>query len=468
MEKVSEQKFSVKKALAYGIGQFSDTIAIQFFVFYIFTFYYAVIGLDVNLITLVYILWSIWNSINDPLMGALSDRVNTRWGRRKPFIMIAIIPLCIILVLLWTPVLINDMTKFLYFLITAIIFDLAYTTFDLNYASLFPEMFQDLDERAKANAIKQAFTVIGLIFAFILPTFFIPKLDDPNYLPNYSTAGIVLSIIVGVGILVLLFLGVKEREEFSEDFKTAPSLMESLKLSIKNKGFRTFIIANLCYWYVIGMLPTIVPLYGSFVLQIGEGESILLGLLLATTFISAAIFLVMWRFIAIKIGMRRGYMYSNVIFIITLIPFMFVDNTTFAFICFFLVGIGLGGALLFADILLAAVIDEDELTNPNRTRREGGFYGINALVTKLSTIFVILSINLVFNSTGWYVFDPVLGSTDLVIFGLKSLMVIFPGVALLIGIISIKRFPITKERYDQIKQDIEILHKEKKDSIRTK
>lgn len=467
MEKVSEQKFSVKKALAYGIGQFSDTIAIQLFVFYIFTFYYAVVGLDVNLITLVYILWSIWNSINDPLMGALSDRVNTRWGRRKPFIIIALVPLCIILVLLWTPVLINDMTKFLYFLITAIVFDLAYTTFDLNYASLFPEMFQDLNERAKANAIKQAFTVIGLIFAFILPTLFIPKLDDPNYLPNYSIAGIVLAIIVAIGMVILLFFGVKERKEFSEDFRNAPPLLKSLKLSMKNKGFRTFIISNLCYWYVIGMLPTIVPLYGSFVLQIGEGESILLGLLLATTFISAAIFLFMWRFLAVKVGMRKGYMCSNAIFIITLIPFMFIDNITIAFIGFFLVGIGLGGALLFADILLAAVIDEDELSNPGRTRREGGFYGINALFTKLSTIFVILSINLVFNSTGWYVFDPVVGSTDLVIFGLKSLMVIFPGIALVIGIISINRFPITKNRYEQIKQEIEKLHDEKKKLTRT-
>ena len=137
VQKINRRKYSIKKALAYGIGQFSDTIAIQLFVVYIFTFYYAVVGLDMNLITLVYILWSIWNSINDPLMGALSDRMNTRSGRRKPFIIIALIPLCIILVLLWTPVLTNDMTTFFYFLITAIVFDLAYTTFDLNYASLY-------------------------------------------------------------------------------------------------------------------------------------------------------------------------------------------------------------------------------------------------------------------------------------------------------------------------------------------
>jgi len=456
--------YSLKRALAYGIGQFSDTIAIQMFSFYIFTFYFAVVGLDVNLITIVYIIWSIWNAINDPLMGALSDRVHSKWGRRKPFIIVATLPLCVIIVLLYTPWIESTLTIFIYFIITAVIFDISYTTFDLNYASLFPEMFQDLEERAKSNAVKQFFTVIGLIFTFILPTLFIPKLDEPMYLPNYSIAAFVMALFIGGGIIILILFGIKQRKEFSEDYKTAPSLLKSLKFSIKNKGFRTFIISNLCYWYVIGILPTITPLYGSFVLNIAEGESILLGLMLATTFISAAIFLSLWRYVAVKIGMRKGYMLSNSIFILSLIPFMFINDRTFAFLGFFTVGIGLSGALLFADILLAAVIDQDELTTG--TRREGGYYGINALFTKLSTIFVILSISLVFNSTGWAIFDPVLGTDEEVIFGLKSLMVIFPAIALVIGIISIYRFPITKEKYEEIKTKTRELHQEKLDRIR--
>ncbi|MFX0003828.1 MAG: MFS transporter, partial [Candidatus Hermodarchaeota archaeon] len=380
-------KYSLRKALGYGIGQFSDTIALQMFNMYVFTFYFAVVGIDVNLITIVFIIWSIWNAINDPMLGALSDRTKTKVGKRKPYILAAIYPLFLVMILIFTPPTGSMTLSFIYMLMMVVLFDITYTAFDLNYASLFPEMFLNLQDRAKANTIKQIFTVLGLIIASILPTLFIPKLDEPEYLFNYGFAALFMAIIIVSGIIILIFFGIKERVEFSKDYETAPSFSKSIKFSIKNKSFRTFIIANLAYWYVIGMLPTIVPLYGSFVLYIPEGESYLLGLLLGTTFISAAIFMPLWRFIAIKIGMKRGYMLSFITFITTLLPFMFITTVEIGFIAFFLVGIGLSGALLFADIVLAAIIDQDEITTG--IRREGGYYGINALITKLSTILVI-------------------------------------------------------------------------------
>lgn len=343
-----------------------------------------------------------------------------------------------------------------------ILFDITYTAFDLNYASLFPEMFQNLDERARANTIKQIFTVLGLILGSILPPLFIPKLDEPKFFSNYGITALVMISIIALGIILLIFFGIRERKEFSKDYEKAPSVFRSLKFSIKSKSFRRFIVANLAYWYEIGLLPMIVPLYGIYVLKIPEGESNLLGLLLGMTFVSAAIFMFLWRFIATRLGMKKGYMLSFGIFIITLIPFMFISTIQIAFIAFFVTGIGLSGALLFGDIVLAAVIDQDELSTG--IRREGGYYGINALITKLSTILVILTINLVFRTNGWKIFNP--KGTLEIEFGLRSLMFIFPAIALGIGIFSIIRFPITKEKYDHIKLQIETLHLEKQEKTR--
>ena len=465
MSKAKRDSYSTKKAISYGIGQFSDTIVIQLFNMYVFTFYFTLVIKNVDLITIVFIIWALWNAINDPMMGALSDRTKSRLGRRKPYIIIGTIPLCLIIILIFTPPTNSLFLSFIYLIIMVILFDISYTTYDLNYASLFPEMFKDLTERSKANAIKQIFTVFGLIVASVIPPFLIGKLDAPENFYNYRFAAVIMAIVIFAGIILLILFGIKEKKEFSKDCETAPSFINSLKMSIKNRSFRYFIVANLAYWYVIGILPMIVPLYGSFVLHIPEAQSDLLGLLLGSTFISAAIFMVLWRFIAFKLGMKKGYMLSFIVFIITLFPLALINSLQIAFIVFFFVGIGLSGALLFGDIVLGAIIDEDELTH--KTRREGGFYGINALITKLSTILVIITINLVFRSSGWDVFELEPTGIIGVELGLKMLVFLFPAIALGIGIIAIYKFPINQEKYEQIKQDIEILHKEKRDNIKS-
>ena len=454
-----EGKLSTKKFFAFGIGQFSDAIALQMFTIYIFTFYFAIVGLNINLITIGFIIWSLWNAVNDPLLGALSDRTKTRWGRRTPYIVGSVIPLCIVIVLLYTPPTDIEIISFVYFLIIMMLFDTFFTMYDLNYCALFPEQFQDLDQRAKASAIKQLFTIMGLMVVFIVPTIIIPDLTNKKYIANYMYAAMVMIIFIIVGAVIMIKFGIKEKSEFSQDYKTAPPILTSLKFSLKNKNFRIFIIMNLCYWYVVGMLPIIAPLYGRFVLGIGEGDAYLLGLLLGLAFISAACCMPLWRYITVKVGMKKGVMISLITFIITLSPFMFISDVSMAFFAYAFLGLGLSGAIYFGDIILSAIIDDDELKIG--TRRDGGYFGINALITKLSTILVIITISFVFNTVGWTVFEPV--ATENIILGLRILMFIFPAIALTIGFIVFTRFPITKEKYEQLKHDVEKLHAEKRE-----
>lgn len=170
-----------------------------------------------------------------------------------------------------------------------------------------------------------------------------------------------------------------------------------------------------------------------------------------------------WYKISIKFGLRKAFMISMTTFIIVLSPFLFIADKFIAFIFFFFVGLGLSGSLLYVDLLLAAIIDEDQLNTG--TRREGGYYGVNALIKKLSTIFVFISINIVFTSIGWENYVPKF-TTDLTIFGLRSLIFIFPSIALIIAIISIYKFPITKEKYREIKIKSDEFHKQKRRELK--
>ncbi|MBD3253796.1 MAG: MFS transporter [Candidatus Lokiarchaeota archaeon] len=456
----SEQEYTTKKGILYSLAGFTDVIFIQFFSFLIFTFYYAVVGLNVNLITIGFIIWSFWNAINDPMLGAISDKTSTKWGRRKPYIIAGIFPLMIVNVLLWTPVMTSELFTFLYFVIIIIVWEFFYTMWNLNQTALFPELFRDLNQRARANTIIQFFQIISLMIAFILPSFFIPKYDDPQYYTNYMLAGIAISAICAVSAILFVKFGFTERIEFSREYEQAPSFFQSLQYTFKNKAFRKYIVATFALWYAFSMIPTITPLYGSFVL--GIDDSLILSLLLAIGFVSAAFFVFIWRSILKKYGAKKTYIWVLIVFMITLAPFMFISDIISAFLTFFILGIGLSGALIIRDVTLSAIIDEDELSTG--TRREGGFYGIHGFMIKLTNVFVFISIALVFNSVGWAVFDPV-GTSQETILGLRSLMFLFPAFFLVLGIIAMLRFPIDKEKYDQLSDQARELHEIKKKKV---
>ncbi|MHA1489992.1 MAG: MFS transporter [Promethearchaeota archaeon] len=463
-KKNDENGYSNKKAFAYSTGQIPDIISYQGFTFLIFTFYFAVVGLDVVLISLGFFIWSIWNAFNDPILGHFSDRTHTRWGRRLPWVMFSFIPIAIIFCLLFTPPItigINDqISNFIYFICIIIVFELFFTMYDINLIAIFPEVFETMEARTKANNIRQTFAIIGLIIAFLLPTLFIPDLTDRKYLPEYQIFGIFIAIIIVVFVLLFIKISPKEKVEFKEEYKNAPNFVNTIKLCVKNKSFMHYIPAEIANWVVYGMLPTIVPLYGKFVLNIGEGQSIFLALLLGITFISAAIFInILWKPVVQRIGLRKSWLISMSIWIITLLPLLFIQDVISGFLVFFIIGIGLSGSLYIIDLIIADIIDEDEVNTG--TRREAGYYGVNIFFQRLAYIFVFFSISLVFTNVGWAIYEPELVTSD-VILGLRFLIVIVPSIALVIAIIAIYFYPLDGQKLIEVKENLKHIHEEKK------
>ncbi|MFW9882643.1 MAG: MFS transporter [Candidatus Thorarchaeota archaeon] len=453
----SKSEYSLKKAVLYSFAGFTDVIFLQFFTFLIFTFYFAVIELHSGLISLGFIIWAIWNAFNDPMLGAISDRSNLKMGRRKPFIIMGLIPLLVVNILLWTVPRDPKPLAFIYFLTIIIVWELFYTMYSLNQTSLFPEMFRDLDQRAKANTSIQFFQVLSLLIAFLLPGFFIDQYDDPGSYGQYSIAAIAISIICAIGGFIFIKYGLKERIEFSKDYESAPRFVQSLKYTFGYKSFKLFAIGNFAIWYAFNMIPTIMILYSRVCLDVQDAS--ITSLMLGVGFIAAAIFIFPWRLIVSKIGAKSSYLLSMVVFIICLTPFMFITGALMGFIFFFILGFGLAGVLIVRDVTISVIIDEDELNRG--VRRDAGFYGINGFIVKFSNVVVFLSIGLVFIGSDWAIFDvkTITTATD---FGLRSLMVILPTFFLLVGIIAMLFFPINKEKYDQLTKEAKKLHLEKK------
>ncbi len=457
----SYKSYGTKTRLAFSVGEITDTVAYQGFQVIVFVFYFSVVQLPMIWISIGFIIWSVWNAFNDPIVGVLSDKTNTRWGRRIPWMMASAIPLSVICFFLWTPPMTSDVMNFIYFMVVLFLFDTFFTMYSLNHVSLFPEMFIEENERAEVNVMRMIIAMVALIVVFLTPSILIEDMANQHgysyTITQYHTVGLIFAITVAITIFITIKWGSKERVEFAKDFETAPSLTKSMKYTFTNKAFVFFIIAWLCMATVQSILPMLFPLYATYVLNITEENSLMIGVLLLTVFLVGIISLPVWMKIRKAWGLWKMSLLDFIVFAIGATFFLWIDDLLMAFVAMAIAGVGVGGSMYIQDQLLAQIIDDDELNHG--IRREGSFYGIWAFVMRFSGVIVILLIGIVFTDTGWGTFTPKPGAE--VIWGLRLLIGLLPAVILVIGALALWFYPIHGEKLEENLTKRADLHLEK-------
>ena len=441
---------------SFGMGSFAQWFINGAFNVWVFAFYFIAVGLPISYILAAFVIWTIWNALNDPLLGYISDRTHTKWGRRKPFIILGTIPILIIEIILWIPPTDSHFITFIYLLIMLMCFDTFYTMITF-FDALFPELYVSVEERAEVNTIKQILATLGLLMAFLIPGMFI---GDLTIKAGYLINGIVTSVIIGISLFIAIKWGVKEREEFKLDHKQEFGYVEGLKKAFKNRGFVLYTIMFFLYEYVLLVLATVTPLYALHVL--GITDTLLISLLLGVMFIVAVLTVVIWMKLDLRWGSRKAYAVAIIVYFIATIPNLFITSYTLALIMVIFMGFGFGGMLYFIYLIVADPIDDDELKTG--VRREGTFFGITNFFMRLAMILSIVTISLVFTSTGWETYTANPGAD--IIFGIRALMVIFPGIALGITLICLYFYPYTKERVAEMKSQLAELHKDKMERVK--
>ena len=174
---VDHEKLNFTTKLAYGSGDMGPAITANILVFFLLYFFTNVAGLPAGLAGSILAISKVGDAINDPIAGILSDRTHTRWGRRIPWMLLGTIPFGIFFFLQWiVPEFsadpeVNKWCLFVYYIIIASLFNLAYTIVNLPYTALTPELTQDYNERTSLNSFRFAFSIGGSILSLVLAGF---------------------------------------------------------------------------------------------------------------------------------------------------------------------------------------------------------------------------------------------------------------------------------------------------------
>ncbi|MGW8483083.1 MFS transporter [Microbacterium sp. NPDC055903] len=385
------------QAIAFGASGFPAQLMAQTFSAFVVYFYVDRLGVDAGWVAAAMIAHGILNAVLNPIVGALSDRGRSRWGRRIPWIGIGIIPLVVAFALVWMPPELPASGLIVWFLVVVAVYDVAYVVVVLNISALFPEIFRTTEERARGNVPRQIFAIVGMV----LGTAGAPLLYGSIGWPG-------MAIALGAVCLVMLIWsfagGMVEREDAVAADAAPMPWTAQLRYTFGNRAFVPYVLGSLLVQSAIAVILAAIPFYVRYSLHAPEGEG---SLLLGAIFVTAIPAIVLWSAVVRRTSPRTATLWAVGVFGLGVLGYLLPAGILGAVLVGVAVGVGVGGLLQLLEVVLGQIIDDDAARTGHR--REGVYFGVNGFVVRGSVVVQAVVAAWVLGASGY---DAALGDAQ--------------------------------------------------------
>jgi len=448
------KKLTRRDKWMYGVGDVGFSLTYTIIAVFFIKFLTDVIGLSMPMAALAIFIGKTADYFNDPIIGYISDRTRSRWGRRRPFLLFGALPFAIFYILLWWhPPLQNPAALVAYYAVAFIAFDTAATFAYMPYFALTPELTSDYDERTSLTTTRMFFSILGGLLAFTLP-FFIVQAFRPENSSQFLLMGAVFGFASAIP-LILVFIGTKERREFSE--MKQPGIRESIRAALKNRPFVFGLVIYLFTMVSMDILQMILLYYIQWVVR-REAQS---DLIMGTIFVVALLALPLWEFVSRKMNKRYAYITGISFWAVVQLLLITLGPSSpmplLMFLCV-LAGIGVSAAHVLPWSILPDAIEWDEMKTGER--HEGMFYSLITLASKVASSIALPLAMLVLSASG-YVSRSLTQPTS-AITGIRIVTGPIPAVLLCTGILFAYLYPLGRENYSEIAKELEARRAAKK------
>jgi GPH family glycoside/pentoside/hexuronide:cation symporter len=456
-------KLSFGYKVTWGIASLGTSLISGVFGALLPIFYQDYLGLGARWIALASGIYAIWNAFNDPIFGYISDSTRSKHGRRIPYMRYTAPFLAATFILVWlAPQHAGDSSLFLWMLVSMVLYDSCYTMIGLVYSALLPEVTESETGRNHLQISSSLFGLLGTLLGFLIPDFFRPKGGTtPSFFP--LQIAMVVVAVTGMLLIIATTFKVKERREFTQVDKPL-KLIDQLKYTFTSKSFLVLVSQNFMSILVSSLVTGSLFYVADYVMKMSTI------VLLVFIFVPLIGGVPVTNLIRKKLGLVRAQQFLLLIAGVGLVSITFVPNVLIPF-CLALAGFGLSGPQTLTNVLFAEVADEDELRTG--VRREGSFFGVNALITKPAQSLAIAIPPFILEATHFVTREANNGVIFLdqpanAIFGIKVFVGLIPGIAMLLGALILFLFPLRGERLAKIQRDVLELHARKKAELEKK
>ncbi|WP_319756966.1 glycoside-pentoside-hexuronide (GPH):cation symporter [uncultured Sphaerochaeta sp.] len=451
---MQERKVTTKTLLAYGSGDIygggSFLIISTLFIFFLSN----VVGLSPAMAGFIVFAGKAWDAISDPLFGCISDRTRSRFGRRRVFFLIGIVPVGLSFFLLWISVRFDH--TFLtaaYYFFAYLFFCTVFTSVMVPYNALVTEISTDYRTRTRLSGAKMLFSQFSALIAGTVPGFIVNNLYKHDQAKGFFLVGLYFGIFYALP-WILVFKGTWELEEKTESqYHSVKDSFKNLSSLMKNRTYKIHITMYLLAYTAMDIMSAAFIYFVTYYFGRPEIYIFCLGSML----LSQILFLPLYLYLANKIGKGKSYTIGAIILSIAMCSFLFIPSDVtrlFLIILSCIMGVGFSAIIAMPWAMLPESSDVDELLNGEA--RSGAVAGMFTLIRKLTQAFVLWLFGTLLSLIGFNAALP--QQTGSTITGIRLIFCIAPLVCMIVATIVSLRYPVTPKTFKMVRDELDRLH----------
>ncbi len=434
---------STGKMFSYGFGY----VIVNYILYYglapLFYYYQVELGLPLLLLGLAFVIFALWNMVNDPLLGYLTERPTKwtkKWGYRAPWIVITVFPILVLYFLIWAPPAgASVLTLFLWFVIMTCLFDTFFSVFNDHVYGGYTNQFPSEYERRRSFAITTLLIAFGVVGMGALSGAFLVY-GDPS---TFVTFALLTVIIMGV-LAFLLILGIRESKEMKEMYLRSYEKAEhkgffaSMKIALKTKNFNISLLGYTCQVTAVNLFLASQLYLFNYVYNLDF--SIYLYAQLAGI-VALVLVIPFWSNFAKKHGFKKTYWVCFMLHGLSFLLLIFVTNIILILLFTFINYMFLSGEILMLQPVASDTYDE--VSSRFEKRVDATLVGIRTFFFRMALVVQAGVFVVIFMATGFDP-DPYATQTSLAMWGIRFNGIILPAL-IMVGMALIFRKYYTLE-----------------------